>query len=1358
MLLSINKSIELQPRVQRLLYILLSFFIPFIVLTIALIGMHIVPFGDKHSLAITDAKFYLNGEMFFARLLRGEENWLYSFNNGLGNNEWSQIAWGGVSFGGFLSLIAKLETLPFVFTWIIVINISICGLAMYMLLSYLYGHKLSHLIFSTSYALIGFNVVNCYQVLFFMGPQMLPLMVLGLVKLLRRESPLIYILSLGCCILLNFYFGFHLCVLSVLLFLAYLHIHVGELEGNVRRLFGRWAVSSLLAGLLGSVVWLPTLKAYSGGGRLNQTGLREYSFSENMPFIQIFSKLFSGANSTNELVSGFPNIFCGILIVALVILFFTDKKITLLHKRAAALLLTVYLLSFYIPAFTLLMHGGTHTNWFPYRYSYVFSFLLIMLAVDEFEHLDDISFASTKRCGSLLLLGVLIVFSTRYEFVTGGGVLLDLALLLLMWFGFYLYKTKPEKTPKSTLSLFLLLVVCGNLYANFMISTQRVQEWELNLEEYNKNIMVSGVLVEAINNSEQGFFRMEKENSESSSVGADSYLYNYNGVSQSGPAIRAFVHKGLCKLGINWFDMRHWYSEGIPAATDTLLGLKYLLSERDLSKEKDYEKLISMWETGIYKNSSALSPAILSASSVQELELGENVFDNLNRIWRAMTDGETDVFVMQENVTYTLFNDYSNQTVTSQELKESVSAATEKDEVDEDKDLEPSTYILYSFTAAQDGPVYVYDTSIPDSPNGLAAPAIRYVGFYHAGDAVEGKFPIENNIGSGDFMRGYCANMVFAYADNNQLEKYAVILSSRDITFNVLHENELFGTFTAEEGQRILFTIPWDEGWSCFIDGKKVPIDKTWDLFMSVEVPEGEHTYEMKFFPAWMSYGIVLSILAILGLIVLMIFDNKKTIIKGKKIRIDCKSRLITKVGLESVSKTRPDAETESKTERKYESGTIKEIPINNSIPEERIFSSKEPETVVIRNMSNPSNHKEFNCLMSEVFILCILFCVAIWFILLVHNPDGLQRAVFFQDENDWFMDFYNTVYFAVGRTPYSWGWLPVRSYLPIGYILVYPFSFLYKYDVSNWGTAYASRYSQLSAIAGVVFILFSVIFAFSVLYSMMKKRTVIRMGILFAMLSSSVMLFNYDRANEIILTAGLVFVYYYLLDSNSVYLRNIGLFCLSLASALKIFPAIFGVLLLHRKRYKDALLCGCYGIFLAIVPFFWLKGDFFENVWAYMAALKAHAVVFSEGNIGLGAPLLFLGGTSIPQSILCAITVIAALLSVNIGREWKKILLISLSFMLCSGQQGFYCLIILFLPIVLFLNDEIHVITDWGYLAGFVAILIPLQFSLFEGMINNIRMTNTICVSMFIVLFFQAAYIGIRKRNNNRNLSIGDS
>ena len=869
------ETADLQHREHKALYVLLSFFIPFILLTLVLIGLRIVPFGDKHSLAITDAKWYLNGQMFLARLLRGEENWLYSLNNGLGNNEWSALAWGGIHLAGFLSLLAKLESIPAFFSWMIVFNMSVCGLTMYLLLAYLFGHKFSHLIFSTSYAMIGFIVANCYQLLFYTGPQFLPLVVLGLVKLLRGQSPLVYILSLGTCIILNFYFGFHLCVISVILFLAYLYLHWTELAGKVKTLLVNWALSSLCAGLLGAVVWLPTLKAYTGGGRLDQTGLSEYTFTEKMPFIQIFSKLFSGANSVNELVNGLPNIFCGILVVALVILFFMDKKIAPRFKRVAAVVLGIYLISFYIPAFTILMHGGTHTNWFPFRYSYVFSFLLILLAVEEFERLDAITLADTKRCGTALLVGVLLVFGTRYEFVSGGAVLLDLALLLLMWLGFYLYKTWPETTPKSTLSLFLLLVVCGNLYANFYFSTAHVRDqenWELDLEKYKKNIMVSGVLTEVADNLETGFFRMEKDKSESNTVGADPALYNYNGVSNSGPAIRMFIHKELCKLGINWFDMRHWYSEGIPAATDTLLGLKYILSERDLAEEKNYEKLIGMEGTSIYKNESALSPAILADAPVQDVELGDNVFDNLNLVWKAMSGGEQDVFTLQEDVTYTLITDYASQTVTSLELKDKASDADEEDETkEEEKEAEPSSYIRYAFTAQQEGPIYYFDTSIPGSPNGLATEAIKYVGFYHKGDAVEGKIPIISGIGTGDFMRGYCANLAFAYADNAQLEQYAAQLNSRDIDFNVVHENDLTGSFTAAEGQRILFTIPWDEGWTCYIDGEPTPIDKTWDLFMSVEVPAGQHTYEMKFFPAWMNYGIYLSSAALVGTIVLIL-------------------------------------------------------------------------------------------------------------------------------------------------------------------------------------------------------------------------------------------------------------------------------------------------------------------------------------------------------------------------------------------------------------------------------------------------------------------------------------------------------
>lgn len=872
----------------RVLCLVLSFFIPFLVVTIALIALHVTPFGD-HSLAITDAKWYLNGQMFFARLMRGEEGLLYSFSNGIGANEWSTLSWGAFAPVSLLSLLATLETMPDVFTWIAAVNIALCGFTMYIMLARIKGPQFSHLLFSTSYALMGFTVVNCYQTLFFMGPQMLPLVMLGLYQLLRGKPPILYVLSLAICIFCNFYFGFMLCVAVLVFSLGFLYIQWNELAGTRIRLFLRGLIATMIAVLLAAPMWLPALKAFSGGGRLDQTVMAEYSFKENMPFIQMFSKLFSGANSTQELVSGMPNIFCGILVVALVILFFMNDRIEVRRKRTAAVILGFYLLTFFLPALTIIMHGGTHTNWFPYRYSFVFSFFLICIAAEEFAHLDTVTLRETKRCGVVLLVSILIVFSTSYDFIEGGCVVLDLALLVIMWLAFRMHKMEPEKAPQRVLTPFLLIIVCGNLYANFIISTSKVQEWELDLATYQENAFVNGVLAEAVDLADDSFYRMEKDVSDSDSVGADPYLYNYNGISHSGPTERMFVHIGLQKLGINWYDMRHWYSEGVPAATDALLGLKYLISDRDLTTEKGYEQRVTVEGTSLFKNENALSIAILADANCKNLELGDNLFKNLNDIWRTMTGTEKRLFTIQEDITYSLRNSASDRSVTSGELADSVSiaeASSAKEDTSvvsaHDDAIQPSdTYIEYAFTATETGPIYLFDTSIPSSPNGLAVPAIKYCGYYEAGDAVVGSIDIVGApYATADYLRGYCANLAFATADNNALAECASLLKARDISLEVPSEDHLTGSFTAEPGQCILFTIPWDEGWKCYIDGELVPIAKTWDLFMSVEAPEGHHTWEMQFFPAWMDYGLYLCGVGLAGLLAFMFYWNKRG--KGK--------------------------------------------------------------------------------------------------------------------------------------------------------------------------------------------------------------------------------------------------------------------------------------------------------------------------------------------------------------------------------------------------------------------------------------------------------------------------------------------
>ena len=861
----------LNTRMKETKIILLSFLVPFFLMILASVALLIIPFG-KHNFAISDGGYYIDYLLFFNRLLKGQESILYSFKNGLGGNELSTLAWGCFSIGGFLSAFATLETMPTWFTWITLVNISVCGLTMYILLAGIKGHRFSHLIFSTSYSLMGFCVAYCYHYIFFIGPQMLPLVILGLIWIFRKENPLLYILSLSICILLNFYFGFMLCVASVTVFLAYYIAGRKMHQECGMRLFITYTLSSIIAGLLPAFVWLPTIKAFTGGGRLNQTGLDEFLFSENMPFIRMFSKLFSGAISLNEEVSGFPNIFCGILIVSLVFIFFRDKRINPLWRKAAALVLAFYLISFYIVAFSIFMHGGTHTNWFPYRYSFVFSFLLICIAFEEYQYLDEITLHETKKAGFIIVIATLIVFSVQYEFVSAGSLLLDFGLLFLMWIGFYLYKTRPEKAPRSILSAFLLLLVCCNLYANFVMSIGKLRDWEKDLTKYNENILTSGAIVQALSEHEEVFFRMEKDESESGSSGYDPYLYGYNGVSHSGPTEREFIHRGLSRIGINWYDMRHWYEHGVTAATDALLGLKYLVSKNDLKAEKDYEALLDANGTLIYRNSKVLPIAILADEAFHTLTLQANAFENLNVIWSTLAGDSEPIFTSEDDVTFTLHNNTDGQTITSRELQTSLS----KTENGENTDIANTAYIEYVFTAQKDAAVYRFDSSVPDSENGKAIPTMVCCGVYNAGDTVTGVCETNAEYLTPQIFTGYCSKLKFAYADNEMLAKFSEIINSRDISFNMVKETNLSGSFTAEPDQRILFTIPWDEGWTCYIDGQEVSIDKTWDLFMSVEVPEGQHTWEMKFFPAWMNYGILISSIALMGLVAIIILWKKK--------------------------------------------------------------------------------------------------------------------------------------------------------------------------------------------------------------------------------------------------------------------------------------------------------------------------------------------------------------------------------------------------------------------------------------------------------------------------------------------------
>lgn len=388
---------------------------------------------------------------------------------------------------------------------------------------------------------------------------------------------------------------------------------------------------------------------------------------------------------------------------------------------------------------------------------------------------------------------------------------------------------------------------------------------------------------------------------------------------------------------------------------------------------------------------------------------------------------------------------------------------------------------------------------------------------------------------------------------------------------------------------------------------------------------------------------------------------------------------------------------------------------------------------------------------MKWVFIIGSIGGFVVWACLFLSDINGLQRRIFFYDTNDWFMDFYNTVYYAVGKTPYSWGWLPARNYLPLSYMILYPFTFLFQYDVEDWGTSYAARYSQLSAVAGAVFLVVSFGVLFYFLYKKIEGKEFEKIMTIVALFCSSVVIYNFDRANEQILVTGLLFGYFILYKKDSIYLRHLAYILLAISAAMKLFPAIFGVLLIYEKKYKDALLAIGYGLAFAILPFFWLEGGFGENFFLFLNALKLHAQAYTGGSLGWNAQTIF--NVSYNFLILPYVALVFALLLANkLKCEWKKNLLLTLSVIMTSGQQGFYCLLFLFFAIVLFLNDT-HQKCDWWYLIGFLIILSPIQYELSNValLINNDTLINSICIIMYVALFVEGFIVAIKSERKDK-------
>lgn len=361
----------------------LSFSIPIILLCGLFIYNTITPFGDNSLLLIDMDGQYISFFSYYKELIAGRADWLYSFSKSFGGGMQGLIAYYLMSPLNLILCFFSTENLATAMSVLAFLKIGFCGLTSFIFFSNISEYKIPNLIFSTFYALMGYNLAFISTPMWLDAVIILPIVILGIERILSHKGALVYILALSYAIITNYYIGFMVCIFSGLFFL-YRWITAPKLQPLLN-----FTGASLLSGGLGAFVFVPAFASLQGTPKA-VLGLDSLISLEPMfrmrDFINglLFPAPFTMENHTN----GLPNVYVGCAVLILIAIYFISKKFSVKEKLLSFAFASFMVLSFYFKGLFLIWHGFDNPVWFWHRNSFLFSFLLLYIAFLGFSALN----------------------------------------------------------------------------------------------------------------------------------------------------------------------------------------------------------------------------------------------------------------------------------------------------------------------------------------------------------------------------------------------------------------------------------------------------------------------------------------------------------------------------------------------------------------------------------------------------------------------------------------------------------------------------------------------------------------------------------------------------------------------------------------------------------------------------------------------------------------------------------------------------------------------------------------------------------------------------------------------------------
>ncbi|MDR1689096.1 MAG: YfhO family protein [Clostridiales bacterium] len=843
-------------------YLAVSFLLPFIIFAVVFVFIGIYPFGTRQIMISDFREQYLPFLSDLWRKLREGNSMLWSWSTGGGSDYLGMISYYLASPLNLIIALFPFDALREVLTVIVLTKIGIAGLSCGFFLSKTFKRSdFSVPVFSLCYAMCGFSMGYYWNIMWLDTFAILPLVVLGVFSLVTEGKFILYVITLALSVFMNFYIGLFTCIFVVVTFFGLCVTNKLTKKDILSKLILIAVCSAIAIGLTA----LLTVPAYSS---LQSTYSSKDVFPSKISFYNRIDKLLGNLiafTPPGYMNDSAPNIFSGMLTVMLAALYLKSPKYPLREKLVLGGTLLFLFFSINTNVLYYIWNGFHFTNMIPFRFSFLISFMLMLMAYKAYLALErlnkyDMFFMAIT---SLFLL-IMAASGPQEEVYVISSIILCGLYFVMFYLFMYEKRTFTKKIFKGVIAVIMIAEFGITCYIGVdTLGTRDRRTYPERAPQYAS-------VLQLLPPDNPDFYRTESDywfNKNESS------LYGFNGISIFSSTAYESMTGFMQGIGLlrRSGGNRYGYAETSPLA-NAMLNIRYLVSKNgNPADDGVFWRQAGEADGALLMENKYYLPLGYMVNNEMEFYVpeGENPFVTQNDLFRRLTGLEGDLFTWFDIIHV----NHKGYKVNRRELGQY------RYEIEEDTTEgrlrwnyeTPVNGMLYAYCKVDNSETVriIFDGNTERSLDSTR-PLIFAAGNFAEGDIVSIETPLKADDKSGN------VTVYMAYINEELFKRGYEILADETMKLTKFSDTNIVGEVTALTDGLLYTSVPAEKNWTAYVDGAETEIILIDGCMAALPLKAGTHKIEFKYFNMAFAAGLAVSAVSLLSFVALIAADKKR--------------------------------------------------------------------------------------------------------------------------------------------------------------------------------------------------------------------------------------------------------------------------------------------------------------------------------------------------------------------------------------------------------------------------------------------------------------------------------------------------